>query len=312
MNIQPILKQLTPIIILGTLLTACGSGGGSDNGYGSLTLKVTDAPVDMADHVYVQFHGLEIQGTGMHTTLYYCEDPGDATKTIVSPDACTTPSAPKQIDLMTLTGGQADFLLDGYKLPAGHYSWIRLMVDTAGTLDSYIVVSGGNYELTIPSGSETGLKLNRGFTVPAGGTADFTIDFDLRKSVHMAGMGDYLLRPTLRMVNNILVGSIAGTVDAALVTSGCTPAVYVYSGTGVTPDDIDGIAPDPVTTAAVKLDNGSGQYVYKAAFLEAGDYTVAYTCQAAADDPATNDSLAFTGTTNVAVTANAVTTKNFP
>ena len=71
---------------------------------------------------------------------------------------------------------------------------------------------------------QSGLKLNRGFDVPAGGSADFTIDFDLHKSVHMTGSGSYMLRPTLRMVDNIMVGSISGTVGASLVPSGYTIA----------------------------------------------------------------------------------------
>jgi hypothetical protein len=88
------------------------------------------------------------------------------------------------------------------------------------------------------------------------------------------------------------------------------PAVYVFSGAGITPDDIDGIAPDPVSTASVKLDN-MGVYRYKAAFLEAGSYTIAFTCNAAADDPTVDNALTFTGTTTVSVTANNTMTHNF-
>lgn len=314
MDILSLLKRSVSILAFALLLASCGNSSNMGTGTGALTLRVTDAAVDSALHVYIQFHGLEIQSaSGMRTTLYYCQDPMDATKTVVSATACSTPPAPKQLDLLALTGGQADFLLNGYVLPAGHYDWIRLMVDTADPHDSYIVDSGNaDHELTIPSGSETGLKLNRGIDVAAGGHADFTIDFDLRKSVHVTGAGEYMLRPTLRLVNSALTGSIAGTVNPLLATAtGCTPAVYVFTGAGVTPDDIDGTPADPVTTALVKLDIGSGEYRYQAAFLEVGDYTVAYTCQAAADDPAVSDTLVFTGTATVPVTANSTTPHNF-
>ena len=265
----------------------------------------------MADHVYIQFHGLELQpGSGKRITLYYCEDPMDATMTIVSDSACTTPAAPKQIDLLALSGGLTDVLLDTYTLPAGHYNWIRLMVDTGGSLDSYLVDATGDHELTIPSGAETGLKMNRGFNVAAGGHADFTVDFDLPKSIHVTGTGEYMMRPTLRLVNSIETGSIAGTVSTSLITTGCTPAVYVFAGENVTPDDIDGIAPDPVTTAKVVMDN-MGVYRYKAAFLEPGFYTVAFTCQAEQDDPMTDDAISFSGTDNVSVSAKTVTPYNF-
>ena len=317
MNAPFFLKRYGSLALFGSILviSSCsgGSGGGgssSGTGTGTLSLQITDAAVDIADHVYVQFSGLELQAAdGKRTTLYYCQDPMDATKTVASETACTTLPAPKQLDLLMLSGGQADFLLHDFTLPSGHYSWIRLMVDTADTLDSYIVVGGTSYELTIPSGMQTGLKLNRGFDVPAGGSADFTIDFDLRKSVHLSNIG-YMLRPTLRLANNVMVGAIVGMVDQSLVPGGCTPAVYVFAGGGVTPDDIDGTPADPVTTASVKLDN-MGAYRYKAAFLEAGSYTIAYTCDAAADDPTLSDTLTFSGTTTVSVTAKTDTVHNF-
>jgi len=298
------------------ILAGCGSpgGGGGSASTGTLSLQITDAAVDTADNVYVQFHGLELQSAdGTRTTLYLCEDPMNPGETIVSDSACTTQQKSRQIDLLALNGGAVNSLLDNITLPSGHYSWIRLMVDTAGAMDSYIVVGGNPFELTIPSGDQTGLKLNRGFDVPAGGHADFTIDFDLRKSVHFAN-GNYMLRPTLRMVNSTMVGAIAGTVNQSLIPSGCTPAVYVFSGAGATPDDIDtdSANPDPVTTASVNPTNGT----YKAAFLETGDYTVAYTCDAAADDPAVDNTadntVTFSNIATVTVTANSITTHNFP
>ncbi len=307
--------SITTVSLLIALLAACGGGGessGPSNGSGALTLRMTDGPVDSAYHVYIQFHGIEIQSaSGGRTTLNYCQDPSDPTKTVLSTAACITPVAPKQLDLLALTGGLSDFLLDKFTLPAGHYDWLRLMVDTSGSLDSYVVDAAGTHELTIPSGDETGLKLNRGFDVAAGGDTDFTLDFDLRKSIHVTGTGDYMLRPTVRLVDSIDVGRITGTVSPSLITSGCTPAVYVFQGSNVTPQDISGSPIDPVTTATVKLDNTTGQYQYTAAFLEPGNYTVAFTCQAAQDDPTAIDAITFSNTANVTVTANTVTAYNF-
>lgn len=300
-------------LLLAATLAACGGGGGDGTATGQLSLRVTDGPVDEARHVYMQFRGIELHGPGGTRTFYYCQDP-DTSQHFVSTAACAHP-APRQLDLLALTGGESAQLLDREVLRAGRYQWARLLVDAEpGVRDSYIVIGENEYPLGIPSGDETGLKLNRGFTVPAGGLADFTVDFDLRKSVHGRSGDEYLLRPTLRIVDNVQVGAIAGEVNAALVTQGCSPAVYVYSGAGVVPDDIDGASPDPVTTVLVKPheENGVTTYRYKAAFLEAGDYTVAITCQAAADDPATDDALAYTGAAAVAVAAKAVTTHDFP
>lgn len=287
-------------------LTACG--GASDGGAatGTLSLQITDAPVDDAESVFVQFHGIELHGPGGTTTLYYCRD-ATSGQTVLSPSTCVQP-APRQLDLLALNSGTSAILFNAYTLPAGHYSWIRLLVDAdSGRRDSYLVLAGGaEYELTIPSGDESGLKLNRGFTVPAGGHASFTIDFDLRKSVHLPSSGtSYVLRPTLRIVDNIVVGAIGGTLDLTGITC-ASPAVYVYAGSNITPDDIGGAGTDPVTTALV---SATGQY--RAAFLEPGTYTVAWTCAAALDDPATDDNITFNGATNVTVSTNTISAPSF-
>ena len=281
-------------LVLAALLTGCSDDG---PGTGLLTLAVTDAPVDGATAVVVEFTGIEVK---------------PAAKDAVSFDYDT----PRQIDLLALSGTDSEVLLDGAEVPAGHYEWVRLKVNAEddGVTDSYIdLKDGSRHELDVPSGAETGLKLHSGFNVPAGGAASFTMDFDLRKSVHepMDAADSYKLRPTLRIVDNTQVGAIGGTVAATLVTSGCSPAVYVFEGSGVTPDDVDGAAPDPLTTARVELDANSGQYVFTAGFLLPGAYTVAFTCAAAADDPATNDAIAFTGTQSATVTASQTTAVTF-
>jgi hypothetical protein len=174
----------------------------------------------------------------------------------------------------------------------------------------------------VPSGAESGLKLNRGFTLPADGSVALTIDFDLRKSIH-APPGQkgstaectqgYLMRPTLRIVDDANVGAIAGTVDSALVTADCKPKVYVFSGSGVTPDDIEETtaAPDvdPLLVANVDVQNGATSYTYKAAFLPPASYTVAFTCSD--DDPTDDDTLTFLTPQNVTVQNNLIASANF-
>lgn len=302
-------KSVFSVISLSSLAVLLGGclGGGSSGSSGKLTLSITDAPVDEAQHVYVQFSGLEIHGSSMNDiTLNFCADPGNANNTVVSTIACTK-SKPMQIDLLNLSSGKSETLISGYTLDADHYQWVRLMVDTANQLDSYIVLGDGStHELTIPSGAETGLKLVRGFDVAAGGNMDFTIDFDLRKSVH-TNNGSYLLRPALRLVDNLQVGSVAGSVSPSLLTNCNGPAVYVYAGSDITPVDVNtNLNTNPITSAAVNLTDNT----YKAAFLEAGNYTVTFTC-AAADDPAATNMLTFSGTSNVTVTANTKTEHNF-
>lgn len=285
---------------IAALLTACGGGGGSSSSTGTLNLSITDAPVDNADAVWVEFTGIEIK-------------PANGNSFEINFDQ------PERINLLALTGGTSEVLLNGETLNAGTYNWMRLKVNaTEGgdpADDSYIVIGGTPHELRIPSGDQSGLKLNRPITITEGGTSSFTIDFDLRKSIHERSGGIYQLRPTLRLVDNSMDGSLAGTVDPSTISAECISgdkaAVYVFEGAGTTPDDvnIDGNDVEPVATTPVDWANSYNSY--QVAFLEAGTYTAAFTCDAGEDDPAAEDSLTFVGTTTVSINAGQTTNLNF-
>ncbi|MBE0617947.1 MAG: DUF4382 domain-containing protein [Proteobacteria bacterium] len=275
-------------------LGACGSAS-EDDSPGSLSLRVTDAPVDTAEAVVVEFTGVTVQpASGERLEFDFAQ--------------------PRSIDLLALSGGDSQLLFTE-PLRAGEYTWVRLKVQDGDVSapdtprGSYLTVGGEHHALRIPSGDQSGLQLNRGFTVPAGGAVDFTIDFDLRRSVHLppGQGGDYLLRPSLRLVETTQVGSIGGTVaDAPVADPACLPAVYVFSGAGVVPDDVDGAEPEPLTSALVMRNLLTQQWEYTAAFLSPGTYTVALTCQAGADAPGADDpSVTFTGTATIDVQAGA-------
>lgn len=292
-------KPLASLALMGAIagLAACG-GSSDDDNTGRLSLSVTDAPVDSATEVVVAFTGVSIKPAGGEAVEFVFDEV-------------------KSINLLDLQGTASESLLDGETVAAGEYQWIRLDVAAQqGVMDSYIGMNDGSQlELTIPSGSETGLKLVSGFTVPVGGDADFTIDFDLRKSItNPRDATSAILRPALRIVDNTVVGSIAGMVDGSLIST-CADssvdsgAVYVYSGADATPADVQGAESDPLASALVSVGDG-GEYQYEVGFLSEGSYTLAYTCDAGQDDPATADVLNFAGTANAEVTANTETVLN--
>ena len=180
-------------------------------------------------------------------------------------------------------------------------------------------LDGSTHEINIPSGSQTGLKLNTPFTLLAGEETSKTIDFDLRTSLVLTGSGKYELRPTMRLVDNDLVGSITGTVDPALISSPilCSDpdpdtynAIYVFEGFDVVPDDIDNRNPNPITSANVVWNSDLAEYVFEVGFLEAGDYTIALTCQADLDDPDSDDAIIFVSSENATVVATSSSTSD--
>lgn len=285
------IKAVAAMSVAALAVTGCNTGV---SGSGSLSLDVTDAPIDSAEAVNVVFTGVDIRAaSGALVEVTYDE--------------------PRTINLLDLQGGTTASLLDDETLTAGDYEWIRLRVDaTKEAGGSNLILDGGaEHDLFIPSGAQTGLKLVSGFTVPVNGSVAFTIDFDLRKSVVEAN-GSYMLKPALRLVDNSEVGSISGTVSSTVVTENCSGAVYVYEGANVEPGDVGGEGNEPLVTALVDT-SGTGVtgYDYTVAFLTEGEYTVAFTCDADQDNPEAADTLTFAGTQNASVSVDASVSIDF-
>jgi len=282
------------------LLAGC-SGGGGDSSNGTLSLAVMDAPVYDAAQVWVEFTGVSLkpQGNGPAIDIDF--------------------PTPIKVDLLSLNADNAKTLLASHPVPAGAYNWLELHVNASldGTLDSYAVMqTGGMQEIGVPSGS---LRLVSGLTITANQETSFLIDWDLHTGLtNPVGAAGLFLRPALRVIDMTQYGTLKGTVATAQVTAaGCTGdlnldtgnAVYIYAGLNVTPDDIDAMDPEPVATAAVKQDS-MGAYVYET-LLSPGDYTVAFTCQAANDQPDTSDTITFVQPTSATLADGQTLTIDF-
>lgn len=317
-------------MVVATVLSACGGGGGSSPQTAPLTVQVTDAPIDPTeiDAVCIAFNRITVHYAGQEeVTLDY-----NPLASQVKPEThCLTgtvwsgePPVPP-VRLSALGGPLTVALAESLQVPVGRITWVRLhFTDNSYVLDN----AGGEHDLLCPSCEPTdnntgrGFKLNRTFEVPSGGLA-LTVDVDLLKSLHEDSTG-YVLRPTARIENTAALGTIAGTVDGGLVGStydgttietGC--AVYVYAGHGTTPDDHYLDSPI-VSTARVRYAETFGDYRYAAGALPGGTvavpqpYTVALTCDA--DDPLVDDPsdvVVFTGAQDADVVTGQTATVSF-
>ncbi len=303
--------RLLAVTILALQLTACGGGGESttsSNTVSGLVLSITDAAIDndRIAEVWVRFTEVIVHASDGTLTTYQVEDNSDPGN--IKPY--------RDIELKSLVSGKT-MLLGEIPLTAGNYDWIRLVIDAANT---YVVeTGGGSYRVKCPSCTQSGFKLNRAFTIDTSGWTDFTIDFDLRKSLTLSNPnrarqdGDYILRPTLRIIDTALASSyIHGSVTDQrseqvnpAFPDGCV--VYVYTGDAAStePDDIcvnsnPGIcqATDrPLLTTPVKMDTGTGDYVYDTGLIYPGIYTVALLCEP--DDAEADEMLLFMSETGV-------------
>lgn len=300
---------LSMAFALALALGGCGGGGGGDSSAstdGRIILNVTDAPVDDLYEVWVTFDKVVIQPSddGL-ARLEYEIDP------------------PMAIELKALGEGVAAQLIDE-PIPAGDYSWIRLEVleypDTFVYETEDDAVADLRTLLDCPSCSpdQSGLKLNHPFTIEAEGIAEFTIDFDLSKSItDPVGLDGYKLRPTLRIVDvDVASTYFAGTVtdeqteDPPAIDVLASCAVYVYEGADVVPDDnciadpdVDATACDahsgvqPYTSADLETTETEGVYTYQTGYMYEAAYTVTLACGEDAADA--DDDLTFIGTTTV-------------
>jgi len=99
-------------------------------------------------------------------------------------------------------------------------------------------------------------------------------------------------------------------VAPELIVEGCMPAVYLYTGADVVPDDIGSPTP-PLATTAVRLGDATGAYRFRVGFVPTGSHTLAFTCGADDDGAETDDTITFSAPRNVAVSAGQTTTVEF-
>lgn len=255
-----------------------------------LTVDVTDGPVDGAQQVV-----LDITHVALQT------DDGDVVRFAIDP----------LVDLLAYRKGETFRLLDGSTLDDGRYVGIALDFGTG----SFVMRDDGTEVAVDPPVTRRFVPID--LVVDDVDDEQLVLDLDLRFSLVDAGSGSYDLAPVLRAVRRGTTGVVTGSVSAAIVeSSGCTAgrpvtegvAVYAFTGSGVTPADYAGQS-NLIASAAVELD--AGVYRYELHFLPPGDYTLALTCQADADNPASDDAVAFEASADVTVTEDATATLDF-
>lgn len=164
---------------------------------------------------------LEYSELNLHVVRVEISKDGEGWMTLGTPD--TT------VNLLSLTGGVAETLVDGKSIPAGTYGQLRLVLGPGNTIRT----ADGLHDLKVPSGMQSGVKLNVHFVVEPDTTKDVFIDFDAHRSifVHQAGNSmQYILRPVVRAFDRVVTGAVKGRLtDAA--TQAPLPGVEVMAET---------------------------------------------------------------------------------
>ena len=224
---------LIPLTLLLFLAFSCETTDDEGElGSGTVMIQAFDAPFQGdVEHIY-----LNILQVSVHKAV--ADSGSDTTASwIILSDADTT------IDFLELVNGQVATLIEE-ELDAGQYSQLRLLLGDS----SAIVVDGVSHQLKVPSGSQSGVKLNLGFSVDPDEIVEIYLDFDASKSIKKHPRQDrYSMNPTFKVFKSVLSGTIAGTiVDTA--------------GTGLEDVVVNAVTASDTTTTLTDTD-GNYQFI---------------------------------------------------
>ena len=235
-----LVRMLVAVVCLGFLCAGIGCElPDGEPGRGILTMNITDAPeidasisrkkggfeAEQYEEVYITFTEISVHkadadnetngggdnetdnetDNGTQESFYQGTDEDnetddDGARWIVVSDL------EQGFDLMLLQDGAFD-LLAQEELEAGTYTQVRLKItdeeDEYEEPKTYVKVDGKKYKLTVPSGTRSGLKLTRGFTITADEETVLYLDFDAQRSVNKTGSGKYMLKPTIKILDTV-------------------------------------------------------------------------------------------------------------
>ncbi len=189
-------------MLIAVFAVGCGDSASPGEGNGTIRVVMTDAPfpIGMVAEANVSIERIEMREKGS-------DDDADF---IVLTDVDTV------LNLIDLQNGLTATLAE-LEVPAGDYDEVRVITGDA----EIILVDSNSFDLKVPSGSETGIKVKVSpvITVEEGLTTELLLDFDLSKSFVVkgnpstpAGINGFNFKPVIRAVNVSTAGRVQGSV----------------------------------------------------------------------------------------------------
>lgn len=257
---------IAALMIIGFSFTSCEKDENSDSKSGSLSIKLTDAPfpTDLVDEANVTINKIEIRRANQNEG-----DGKNSPFTILSEEE-------QEFNLLDLTNGVTTSLVN-LEIEVGSYDLIRLYVSKA----SVKLSDGTDYDLVVPSGAKTGIKIfvDPSIQVVGGLTSELLLDFDVSKSFipqgnmnSPTGINGFLFAPVIKASNLSTTGTLTGIVTDTTLT-------------GIDGAQVQVMAADTVYTTS--FTNESGQYTILG--IDAGTYSVYF--EAEGYEPSTNENI---------------------
>ncbi len=196
----PLLSQIKPNIIMKTILNyvflgliaaigfSCNTDDELDAGSAKVNFYLVDAPGDF-DEVWIEVIALRIKADDNNPDNDPIDDSDESSWVEIPYE-----EGSQYVNLLDLTGENSQFL-GTENFPEGEIDQLRLILGD----DNYVVKDGKRANLKTPSAQQSGLKIKLNEDIEGGKSYDIVIDFDVEKSIVVAGnSGNIILKPVLR------------------------------------------------------------------------------------------------------------------
>jgi hypothetical protein len=210
------MKRQPYVYALAALLIGCvAPGPGDEPGSGAEPAGSPDAGADSEPRQQSELEqGLDLEGISGNLRLYLTDAPADLDEVWVEVSKVevsmgteedeawvTITEDPLIVDLLTLQDSVTTVLGDA-ALEPGAYQQLRFVL-----ADAWAVEAGETRPLTIPSGTQTGIKINLDVEIEADAVYAVVLDFDARESIHETGNGMLMMAPVIKVA---YVGVVEG------------------------------------------------------------------------------------------------------
>lgn len=197
------MKFKTSAVILAAIILFSVSCNNRDEATGTLSVRLTDAPfpTDLVQEANVTINKIEARLSSAHEGSPYV----------------TLSEEEASFNLLDLTNGITAGLVE-LEVPAGAYNLFRLYITEANV----VLKDGKTYDLKVPSGASSGLKIfvKPEIVVSGGLTSELLLDFDVSQSFVAQGditspdnVNGFIFKPVIKATNVSVAGRLLGTVS---------------------------------------------------------------------------------------------------
>lgn len=228
--LKKMLGLFAVVLLAGAVICIVGCGGGGDTS-SIVQFRLVDAPTN-ADEINVAITRLDVNEstTGWTTVVEY--------------------ETPMVVNLLDYRVGGASKLLSDSPLPPGHYTMIRMFLESA-----QIVIDGVPYDVDLGNVEQTGIKCNGPFTVGEGELMVVMLDFNTDRSFvnNPKGSDNYKLHPVMTMSPQNVAAQVTGTVEFRDATE-VVQAVPENAAVEVYPVGMLGVEGELLASGAIQPD----------------------------------------------------------